>query len=133
MVIWTILAYMLWSVSTETAVANQRATHELCQGVGLASWYGERHQGETTANGEVFNMHGLTAAHQQLPFGTTIRVTDATSQRSVVVRINDRGPFVGDRILDLSRAAAERLGIVETGVATIRWELLTPESATTGS
>ena len=87
--------------------------------VGLASWYNEGH---TTANGERFDPKGLTAAHRTLPFGTKVRVTH--KGRSVIVRINDRGPFVPGRIIDLSEAAARQLGI--TGVAKVTLEVLTP-------
>jgi rare lipoprotein A len=87
----------------------------------LASWYGQE-SGNRTANGEPFDGSGLTAAHKSLPFGTRLRVTHG--KRSVVVRINDRGPFVSGRELDLSRAAAERLGTVRAGVATVCWEIV---------
>lgn len=75
---------------------------------GTASYYGSRHHGKRTASGEPFNQHGLTAAHRSLPFGTRVRVTNMANQRSVVVRINDRGPHTRGRLIDLSRAAAEK-------------------------
>ncbi|MFN2443240.1 MAG: septal ring lytic transglycosylase RlpA family protein [Thermoanaerobaculia bacterium] len=87
--------------------------------VGLASWYGEEYAGRTTANGEIFNPSGLTAAHRTLPFGTVLDVTNPANGKSVRVRINDRGPFVGDRILDLSYGAALQIGMVEAGIARI--------------
>ena len=77
---------------------------------GVASWYGGKFHGRKTASGETYNQNALTAAHRTLPFGTRVRVTSA-SGKSVVVRINDRGPFVGGRVIDLSRAAASSLGI----------------------
>lgn len=77
---------------------------------GIASWYGGKFHGRKTASGETYNQNALTAAHRTLPFGTRVRVTGANG-KSVVVRINDRGPFVGGRIIDLSRAAANSLGI----------------------
>lgn len=77
---------------------------------GKASWYGSE-SGSRTANGERFDGTGMTAAHRSLPFGTILRVTDQATGRSVVVRVNDRGPFVRGRILDLSRAAAHKLGV----------------------
>ena len=87
---------------------------------GQASWYGKAHQGELTASGERFDMHALTAAHRTLPFGTIVRVTDLRSKRSVNVRINDRGPFRRDRIIDLSYEAARRLGVVSRGTARVK-------------
>ncbi|MCQ4346103.1 septal ring lytic transglycosylase RlpA family protein [Pseudomonas stutzeri] len=91
---------------------------------GRASWYGSRHHGRRTASGERFDQHALTAAHRSLPFGSRVRVTNLHNRRSVVVRINDRGPYAGGRIVDLSRAAAERLGMLQRGVAEVRLELL---------
>ncbi len=78
---------------------------------GVASWYGPGFHGRTTANGERFNTHALTAAHRTLPFGTKVRVTNKNNGRSVVVRINDRGPYVGGRVIDLSNASARALGM----------------------
>ena len=78
---------------------------------GIASWYGPRFHGRTTANGERFNMYAMTAAHKHLAFGTVVRVRQKSSGRSVVVRINDRGPFYEGRIIDLSRSAAQALGM----------------------
>lgn len=88
--------------------------------VGKASWYGKDFHGNKTANGEVYNMYGVTAAHKTLPLGTQVRVTNLENDRSVVLRINDRGPFVQGRILDLSYGAAKKLGTVEAGVAKVR-------------
>jgi rare lipoprotein A len=87
---------------------------------GQASWYGKAHHGERTASGEPFDIHALTAAHRTLPFGTIVRVTDLRSKRSVTVRINDRGPFRRDRIIDLSYEAARRLGVVARGTARVK-------------
>jgi rare lipoprotein A len=87
---------------------------------GQASWYGKAHHGERTASGEPFDIHALTAAHRTLPFGTIVRVTDLRSKRSVTVRINDRGPFRRDRIIDLSYEAARRLGVVSRGTARVK-------------
>lgn len=84
---------------------------------GVASWYGPNFHGRTTANGETFDQWAMTAAHKTLPFGTVLRVTNPSNGRSVEVRINDRGPFIAGRSIDLSRAAAEALGI--GGVATV--------------
>jgi rare lipoprotein A len=82
---------------------------------GGASWYGPGFHGKRTANGERFNTHALTAAHRSLPFGSRVRVTNARTGRSVVVRINDRGPFAGGRVIDLSKAAAQAVGISGVG------------------
>lgn len=91
---------------------------------GLASWYGKRFHGRRTASGERFDMTALTAAHPNLPFGSRVRVTNLASGRSVVVIINDRGPMVKSRLIDLSHAAAKQLGIVEDGVAEVRVDVL---------
>jgi len=88
---------------------------------GLASFYGYRSK---TANGEMMNPSAMTAAHKTLPFGTRVRVTDVSTQRSVVVRINDRGPFIKGRIIDLSTAAAQALGIVGRGIAAVEVEVV---------
>ena len=88
---------------------------------GLASHYGYRSK---TANGEMMNPQAMTAAHPSLPFGTHVRVTDVGSHRTVIVRINDRGPFVKGRIIDLSTAAAQALGIIDQGVAMVEIEVV---------
>ena len=93
-------------------------------GTGHASYYGRRFHGRRTANGESFDMHALTAAHRTLPFGSRVRVTNPRTGQSVVVRINDRGPFVSGRTIDLSRAAAEQVGIVRRGHGSVELELL---------
>ncbi|MCB1482657.1 MAG: septal ring lytic transglycosylase RlpA family protein [Rhodobiaceae bacterium] len=91
---------------------------------GRASWYGPGFHGRKTASGERFNMNAYTAAHRSLPFGTKVRVTNKRNGRSVVVRINDRGPYSGGRILDVSKAAASRLGLVATGTAPVTLQVL---------
>lgn len=93
---------------------------------GVASWYGEDFHGRLTANGEVYNMHRYTAAHRSLPFLTRIRVTNKENGKSLIVRVNDRGPYIDGRVIDLSRAAAKRLGI--EGIARVKLEVL-PEPA----
>jgi len=90
----------------------------------MASWYGYDFHGKRTANGEVYNMYGYTAAHKILPFGTYVRVLNLDSRRSVVVRINDRGPFVRGRIIDLSYAAARVIGMIGPGTARVRLTVL---------
>lgn len=87
---------------------------------GMASYYGARHQGQRTASGERFDQNALTAAHRRLPLGSKVLVTNLATQRSVVVRINDRGPHTRGRLIDLSRAAAERLEMVASGTARVR-------------
>jgi hypothetical protein len=90
------------------------------QAVGVASWYGKQFHGRKTANGEIYNMDALTAAHRSLPFGTRLQVTNLANNRSLVVMINDRGPFVDDRIIDVSRRAASDLGFLRVGLAKVR-------------
>jgi len=87
---------------------------------GVASWYGGKFHGRRTASGEVFDMYELTAAHRSLPFGTVVRVTHLENRRSVEVRITDRGPFIKGRVIDLSYAAAKRLGMIREGVARVK-------------
>jgi rare lipoprotein A len=92
--------------------------------VGLASWYGERFQGRPTANGEPYDMFQLTAAHLHLPLGSLVRVTYPPTRRSVVVRINDRGPVRPNLMIDLSYAAARELGLLRRGIARVRLDLV---------
>ncbi len=91
--------------------------------IGVASYYGKEYQGKKTASGEIYDMNKMTAAHRTLPFGVNVRVTDLSSDRSVVVRVNDRGPFARGRIIDLSLAAARKLGIIRAGRATVKLEI----------
>ena len=91
---------------------------------GRASWYGDPHHGRLTANGEVFDKNALTAAHRSLPFGTRLRVVNLENDREVEVRINDRGPTIPGRVLDLSYAAARALGAVGSGVIPVRMTVL---------
>jgi rare lipoprotein A len=94
------------------------------QETGYASWYGGKFQGRKTANGEIFDTNQLTAAHRTLPFGTLVKVTNMGNGLSVTVRINDRGPFVEGRIIDLSRAAADAIGMMGSGVAYVSVEVV---------
>ena len=91
---------------------------------GLASWYGGKFQGRQTASGEIFDTNQFTAAHKSLPFGCIVKVTNLENLLSVEVRINDRGPFVKDRIIDLSRAAADAIGLIASGVAPVKLDIL---------
>jgi rare lipoprotein A len=92
--------------------------------VGLASFYSQRFSGEKTASGDIYDPTAMTAAHQDLPFGTVVEVINLENEKSVKVTINDRGPFVGQRIIDLSRAAAERLGFVEDGLVMVELKVI---------
>jgi rare lipoprotein A len=98
---------------------------------GVVSWYGAQFHDRPTASGERFDSGAMTMAHPSLPFGTMVRVTNLRNGRSVVVRVNDRGPFVGKRIADLSQAAASEIGMMRRGVARARIEVLDGEAATT--
>lgn len=91
---------------------------------GVASWYGNPFNGHRTSNGEIYDMHEFTAAHRTLPFGAVVRVTNLRNGRQTEVRINDRGPFVADRVIDLSLSAARAIGMVGTGTAPVRLEVI---------
>lgn len=93
-------------------------------GEGRASWYGPNFHGKLTANGEIFDMNELTAAHRTLPFNTIVRVDNQENGRTVIVRINDRGPYVDNRIIDLSRKAASDIDMIGAGTASVRLSLL---------
>ncbi len=92
--------------------------------IGLASWYGPGFHGKHTSSGEIFDTNDLTAAHRSIPFGTYVMVTNLDNDRTTVVRINDRGPFVKDRVIDLSYAAARVLGVVGPGVVRVRLDVI---------
>lgn len=94
---------------------------------GTASWYGTKFHGQNTANGEVYDLYGMSAAHKTLPLPAYVKVTNLDNQRSVILRVNDRGPFYSDRIIDLSYAAAKKLGYAETGTARVRVEGIDPQ------
>jgi len=96
---------------------------------GRASWYGKRFNGRKTASGERYNMHAMTAAHKTLPLASYVRVTNTSNQKAVVVKINDRGPYVRGRVIDLSYAAARELGLQTAGTAHVKIEGLTQEEA----
>jgi len=95
---------------------------------GVASWYGPNFHGKKTANGETYNMHGLTAAHRTLPFNTVVRVQNLDNNKAVEVRINDRGPFAKNRIIDLSKKAAEKIDMIGPGTARVQLILVTQTS-----
>lgn len=96
------------------------------QAVGTASWYGTKFHGQATANGEAYDLYGMTAAHKTLPLPSYVRVTNLDNGRSVILRVNDRGPFYSDRIIDLSFAAAKKLGYAESGTARVKVEGIDP-------
>ena len=108
-------------IATAAIAATAIGSSALAGGSMLASWYGPYFHGRLTANGERYDMHGLTAAHKTLPFGTKLRVC---YERCVDVRINDRGPFIGARELDLSYGAAKAVGLINPGVANVSVEYL---------
>jgi rare lipoprotein A len=97
--------------------------------IGVASWYGGRHQGRLTASGEVFDENKLTAAHRTLPLVSWARVTNLENGRSIAVRVNDRGPYIDGRVIDLSTRAAEKLGMTEQGLARVEIEVLPEQTA----
>lgn len=100
------------------------ASHEGFVQTGVASWYGPDFHGKYTSNGEIYDMHALTAAHKTLPLGVFVRVRNTENDRELIVRVNDRGPFVKGRIIDLSYAAAKKLGVDVAGTAPVRIEAL---------
>jgi rare lipoprotein A len=110
--------------TTRSPVGTRSAVPPGTVETGEASWYGERHQGRRTANGEPFDMYRLTAAHPALPLGTKVLVTNLQNGRSVQVRVNDRGPTVAGRIIDLSYAAAQRLGAIGAGTIPVSVRVL---------
>ena len=114
------------SVNSNQSNISVPSQQLIAQSVGQASYYGNEpgEGGPLTANGERYNSSELTAAHRTLPFGTRVRVTSPNTGRSVVVRINDRGPFVGGRIIDLSVGAARAIGLTNSGVGTVRMDVL---------
>lgn len=108
-----VLAYGCASTSQPQVPRPQETLH------GVASWYGEEFAGRTTANGEIFDPSSLTAAHRSFPFGTVLDITNPKTTQTVRVRVNDRGPYIGNRVIDLSYAAAQQIGLIEPGVGTV--------------
>ena len=109
------------SSSGEAPPTRDLSVHQLS---GIASYYAEEFDGRQTANGEVYDMHAMTAAHRTLPFNTTVKVTHLQTGESVIVRINDRGPFKDDRVIDLSLGAARKIGLIAKGTGPVRLEVL---------
>jgi rare lipoprotein A len=114
--------------ATQAVVATSTVAAQTLEPEGRASWYGPGFEGRRTANGETYDSSQLTAAHKTLPFGTFVRVTNPSSGASVTVRINDRGPFKPGRVIDLSRAAAEQIGMIRAGTMVVRLELVSEQS-----
>ena len=112
-------AFLLTALALAVACTSTRPPQPQTVERGYASWYGGKFQGRRTANGEVFDTHRLTAAHRTLPFGTLVEVRNLDNDRTVRVRINDRGPFVRGRVIDLSHAAARQLDVVGPGTARV--------------
>lgn len=112
--------------ATKPTTETQKAKKSRAYQVGTASWYGEYFQGKETASGEPYDMHDFTAAHPTLPLGTFVKVTNLRNGKSVVVRINDRGPVVDGRIIDVSYNAARALGFRERGIQRVRLDLYQP-------
>jgi len=118
----------LFGSSSEPPLDRFESRHSqnvIATSYGVASFYGPGFHGRKTANGEVFDQNALTAAHKKLPFGTVLNVTDIDSGRSVKVRINDRGPFIRGRDIDVSQGVAKRLGFIKKGVVNVKLEILT--------
>jgi rare lipoprotein A len=119
------------TLAAAVAAAAAAAGPQGCSGpseyreAGAASWYGKRFQGLPTASGAPFDMYAMTAAHRSLPLGSRIRVTNRSSGKAVLLTVNDRGPFIDGRVLDVSYAAARELGFVQKGLAKVRVETLT--------
>ena len=115
---------MLYGCSTDLSPERSPKTQKqpIFEQKGKASWYGPGFHGKETASGETYNQNKLTAAHRTLPLGTEVEVTNLKSGKSVKVEINDRGPYVGNRVIDLSRAAAQEIGMKEKGLATVKIE-----------
>ena len=116
-------AGILAVLALSPVIASAKTTSGHAQ-QGIASFYADKFHGRKTANGERFNQNALTAAHKSLPLGTKVRVTRVATGDSIVVRINDRGPFVKGRVIDLSRRAARELGFIRKGLAKVRVEVI---------
>lgn len=112
------------SSSNNKKTKKSTKTNHKKQEIGISSYYGTQFHGNLTANGEVFDMYGVTAAHKILPLGTVARVTNLENDKSIILRINDRGPYIGGRILDCSYGAALKLDFVTNGTAKVKIEVI---------
>jgi rare lipoprotein A len=122
----SILNEELVSETVKKSTVNTSSVEYINRGTMKASWYGPKFHGKLTANGEIYDQMALTAAHKTLKFGTLLKVTNPKNGKSVIVRINDRGPYIGDRELDLSKGAAIELGLIKKGVARVKIQEVTP-------
>lgn len=127
-ILFTVIIFLFIGVSHPTFAQSNDKTQ-----IGAASWYGSKYHGRKTSSGERYNKNDMTAAHKTLPFGTMVKVTNPANDQSVVLRINDRGPFVGKRIIDVSEAAARKLGMHEDGVAKVIVEVMDDAKKATAS
>jgi rare lipoprotein A len=125
-------ALLFLATQSHADLAAARQETPAFRQVGVASWYGPGFHGRKTASGERFDQNDLTAAHRKLPLGSEVKVTNLENGRSITVEINDRGPYAKGRVLDLSRAAARKLGMVEGGVAKVRIEATRRQLAAAG-
>lgn len=125
---WVSVFILIALLAGCSAVRNAGETNIGDVQFGIASWYGKKFHGRITTSGEKYDMYKLTAAHRTLPFGTLVRVTNVKNGKSVIVKINDRGPWILDRVIDLSYAAAEKIGMVEDGVTRVRLDIIDEQS-----
>lgn len=125
-ILWLLCLFSAFSVTVSCSSLSEQSPSELVgyKQRGQASYYAMKYQGRTTANGEKFNQAAMTAAHKKLPFGTRVKVTNLENKKSVVVRINDRGPFVRGRIIDLSKSAFKRIGDTKKGLLEVKIEVV---------
>ena len=117
------------ATSTPPTPSSPRKGKAIYVETGMASWYGPPYHNRRSANGEIYNQNAMTAAHRTLPLNSMVRVTNVTTGRSAMVRITDRGPFVGDRVVDLSLAAAKAVGVWQSGIAEVKLEVLSAPSS----
>jgi rare lipoprotein A len=122
----SILIEELVPETIKESTVNTSSVDYINLGTMKASWYGPRFHGKLTANGEIYDQMALTAAHKTLKFGTLLKVTNPKNGKSVIIRINDRGPYIGDRELDLSKGSAIKLGLIEKGVARVKIQEVIP-------
>jgi rare lipoprotein A len=115
-----LMAFVISMVGFDVAYAKYRPQTQ----IGVASYYGKQFHGRKTANGERFDMNKLTAAHRTYPFGTVLQVTNLRNNKRITVRVNDRGPYVGGRVIDLSKRAAQELGFINSGVTKVKIEVV---------
>jgi len=121
-----LLTFPFFFLCTHIYGKNVKKNHTLknYSTIGVGSWYGANFHGKKTASGKRFNMHNYTAAHRSLPLGTQVRVVNLKNGRGVIVKINDRGPYIKGRIIDLSYAAAKSIGMVRSGIARVKVEVI---------